>query len=279
MSARRKSLSIASLVSIVWMLAALPPIALAAPAPETPAEMVATYKTLADVILGAKETEANLVRSILAATNAHAEVELMRAKKAIEAKDTYTKGHCGRVAAYSLVLAKEAGYPDDGLETMEFGAFLHDIGKIGIRDAVLLKPGPLDDDEWKHMREHAAKGYDIAVQIEMLKPILPAVRNHHERWDGSGYPDGMVGADIPLVARIVAIADAYDAMATDRPYKKAMPLDECEAILKKTGGKMYDPELCEIFCREHLGALYREDYEAQPFEDGYLPAAGDGSGG
>jgi HD-GYP domain-containing protein (c-di-GMP phosphodiesterase class II) len=87
----------------------------------------------------------------------------------------------------------------------------------------------------------------------------------------------MVGADIPLVARIVAIADAYDAMATDRPYKKAMPLDECEAILKKTGGKMYDPELCEIFVREHLGALYREDYEAQPFEDGYLPAA-DGSG-
>jgi HD-GYP domain-containing protein (c-di-GMP phosphodiesterase class II) len=193
--------------------------------------------------------------------------------EAIEAKDPYTKGHCGRVAAYSLVLAKEAGYPEDGLETLEFGAFLHDIGKIGIRDAVLLKPGPLDDSEWLHMREHPVKGHDIASKIEMLHPIMPAVRNHHERWDGTGYPDGMVGDDIPLAARIVAIADAYDAMATDRPYKKALPLEECEAILRKTGGKMYDPQLCEVFVRHHLGALYRDDYEALPYEGGYDLAA------
>ena len=176
--------------------------------------------------------------------------------EAIEAKDPYTKGHCGRVAAYSLVLAKEAGYPGDGLETLEFGAFLHDIGKIGIRDAVLLKPGPLDDAEWQHMREHPVKGYDIAMNIAMLHPIMPAVRNHHERWDGSGYPDKMIGEDIPLVARIVAIADAYDAMATDRPYKKALPLDECEAVLRKTAGKMYDPELIDVFVSRHLGSLY-----------------------
>jgi HD-GYP domain-containing protein (c-di-GMP phosphodiesterase class II) len=176
--------------------------------------------------------------------------------EAIEAKDPYTKGHCGRVAAYSLVLAKEAGYPADGLETLEFGAFLHDIGKIGIRDSVLLKPGPLDDAEWQHMREHPVKGYDIAMNIAMLHPIMPAVRNHHERWDGSGYPDKMIGEDIPLVARIVAIADAYDAMATDRPYKAALPLDECEAVLRKTAGKMYDPELIEVFVGRHLGLLY-----------------------
>src|SRR5206468_6517505 len=116
--------------------------------------------------------------------------------EAIEAKDPYTKGHCGRVAAYSLVLAKEAGYPIDGLETLEFGAFLHDIGKIGIKDAVLLKAGPLDDAEWMHMREHPVKGYDIASKIEMLRPIMPAVRSHHERWDGSGYPDKMNAEDI-----------------------------------------------------------------------------------
>jgi HD-GYP domain-containing protein (c-di-GMP phosphodiesterase class II) len=133
---------------------------------------------------------------------------------------------------------------------------------------VLLKPGPLDDDEWIHMREHPVKGYEIAKNIEMLKPIMAAVRNHHERWDGSGYPDKMVGAEIPLAARLVAIADAYDAMATDRPYKKAMPLDECEAILRKTAGKMYDPELIEIFVSRHLGALYREEYDAQPYDDG-----------
>jgi HD-GYP domain-containing protein (c-di-GMP phosphodiesterase class II) len=184
--------------------------------------------------------------------------------EAIEAKDPYTKGHCGRVAAYALVLAKEAGYPADGLETLEFGAFLHDIGKIGIRDAVLLKPGPLDDAEWAHMREHPVKGYDIASKIEMLHPIMAAVRNHHERWDGSGYPDKLVGEDIPLVARIVAIADAYDAMATDRPYKASLPLEECEAILRRTAGKMYDPYLIDVFVSRHLGALYRDDYEAMP---------------
>jgi HD-GYP domain-containing protein (c-di-GMP phosphodiesterase class II) len=188
--------------------------------------------------------------------------------EAIEAKDPYTRGHCGRVAAYSLVLAKEAGYPEDGLETLEFGAFLHDIGKIGIRDAVLLKPGPLDDTEWQHMREHPVKGHDIASKIEMLRPIMPAVRSHHERWDGSGYPDKMIAESIPLVARIVAIADAFDAMATDRPYKKALPLDECEAVLRKTAGKMYDPELIEVFVSRHLGALYQEDYDDLPYEDG-----------
>ena len=167
--------------------------------------------------------------------------------EAIEAKDPYTKGHCGRVAAYALVLAREAGYPDDGLETLEFGAFLHDIGKIGIRDAVLLKPGPLDEAEWMHMREHPVKGYEIASKIEMLKPIMPAVRNHHERWDGSGYPDKMKDLEIPLSARIVAIADAYDAMATDRPTSRRCSLDECESILRKTAGKMYDPDLIEVF--------------------------------
>ena len=193
--------------------------------------------------------------------------------EAIEAKDPYTKGHCGRVAAYSLVLAKEAGYPLEGLETLEFGAFLHDIGKIGIRDSVLLKPGPLDDAEWVHMREHPVKGYDIASKIEMLHPIMPAVRNHHERWDGSGYPDKMKSDNIPLVARIVAIADAYDAMATDRPYKGALPLEECEAILGKTAGKMYDPDLIEVFVKRKLGTLYREDYEDLPYDDGHAASS------
>jgi HD-GYP domain-containing protein (c-di-GMP phosphodiesterase class II) len=171
--------------------------------------------------------------------------------EAIEAKDAYTKGHCGRVA----------GYPDDGLETLEFGSFLHDIGKIGVKDAVLLKPGPLDEDEWEHMRSHPVMGYEIASQIDMLRPIMPAVRNHHERWDGKGYPDGLVGQDIPLSARLVAIADAYDALATDRPYKTALPLEQCEALLRNNAGKMFDPDLVEMFCARHLGTLYRQDYE------------------
>lgn len=228
-------------------------------------------ETLLDVVVKERTKELEESYAKLKIANRQA---LFGLAEAIEAKDPYTKGHCGRVAAFSLVLAKEAGYPADGLETLEFGAFLHDIGKIGIRDSVLLKPGPLDDAEWVHMREHPVKGYDIASKIEMLHPIMPAVRNHHERWDGSGYPDKMVGDSIPISARIVAIADAYDAMATDRPYKTALPLEECEAILRKTAGKMYDPQLIEVFVGKHLGALYREDYEDMPYDDGYADAAG-----
>jgi HD-GYP domain-containing protein (c-di-GMP phosphodiesterase class II) len=228
-------------------------------------------ETLLDVVV--KERTKELEESYLKLKAANRQA-LFGLAEAIEAKDPYTKGHCGRVAAYSLVLAKEAGYPADGLETLEFGAFLHDIGKIGIRDAVLLKPGPLDEAEWAHMREHPVKGFDIASKIEMLHPIMAAVRNHHERWDGSGYPDKMIGADIPVAARIVAIADAFDAMATDRPYKQALPIEECEAVLKKTAGKMYDPELIEVFVSRHLGALYREEYADEPYDDGHAEIVG-----
>src|SRR5262245_65184574 len=117
------------------------------------------------------------------------------------------------------------------------------------------------------MREHPTKGYDIASKIAMLHPIMPAVRNHHERWDGSGYPDKMKDTGIPLAARIVAIADAYDAMSTDRPYKKALSLDECESILRKTAGKMYDPELIEVFVSKRLGGLYRSEYDDLSWDD------------
>jgi HD-GYP domain-containing protein (c-di-GMP phosphodiesterase class II) len=122
------------------------------------------------------------------------------------------------------------------------------------------------------MREHPLKGYEIASKIEMLKPIMSAVRNHHERWDGSGYPDKMTSDEIPVAARIVAIADAFDAMATDRPYKKALPLEECEAVLRKTAGKMYDPDLIEVFVSKHLGELYREDYADEAYDDGHFDA-------
>jgi putative nucleotidyltransferase with HDIG domain len=221
-------------------------------------------ETLLDVVV--KERTKELEESYLKLKAANRQA-LFGLAEAIEARDPYTKGHCGRVAAYSLVLAKEAGYPDEGLETLEFGAFLHDIGKIGIRDSVLFKPGPLDPPEWEHMREHPVKGYEIASKIEMLKPIMSAVRNHHERWDGTGYPDKLVSDQIPMAARIVAIADAYDAMATDRPYKKALPADECDAMLRKASGKMYDPELIEIFVSKQLGSLFRDEFEGIPLDD------------
>jgi putative nucleotidyltransferase with HDIG domain len=214
--------------------------------------------TLLDVVV--KERTKELEDSYLKLKEANRQA-LFGLAEAIEAKDPYTKGHCGRVAAYALVLAKEAGYPDDGLETLEFGAFLHDIGKIGIRDAVLLKPGPLDEPEWIHMREHPVKGYEIARKVDMLQPIMGAVRNHHERWDGTGYPDRMKAAQIPLAARLVAVADAYDAMATERPYKAALPLAECERLLRKNSGIMFDPELIELFIDRKVGELYQETAE------------------
>jgi HD-GYP domain-containing protein (c-di-GMP phosphodiesterase class II) len=213
---------------------------------------------LLDVVVRERTKELEESYLKLKAANRQA---LLGLAEAIEAKDAYTKGHCGRVAGYSIALAQEAGYPEAELEALEFAAFLHDIGKIGVRDAVLLKPGPLNDEEWAHMRLHPVKGDEIASKIEMLRPIMPAVRNHHERWDGQGYPDGMKGEDIPLPARIVAIADAYDAMSTERPYKPALPVEECEALLRKNAGKMYDPELIEIFVSRRLGALFRYEYE------------------
>lgn len=219
--------------------------------------------TLLDVVV--KERTKELEDSYLRLKEAHRQA-LFGLAEAIEAKDPYTKGHCGRVAAFALVLAKEAGYPEDGLETLEFGSFLHDIGKIGIRDSVLLKPGPLDDAEWVHMREHPVKGFEIARRIEILHPIMPAVRNHHERWDGTGYPDRMKGSDIPLAARIVAIADAYDAMATDRPYKAGLPLHECERLLRKNSGTMFDPDLIELFIARRIGAIYDDDGSTDDLE-------------
>jgi putative two-component system response regulator len=226
-------------------------------------ERLRLRETLLDVVVKERTKELEESYEKLKRANRQA---LFGLAEAIEAKDPYTKGHCGRVASYSLVLARESGYPEAGLETLEFGAFLHDIGKIGIRDSVLLKPAALDEQEWAHMREHPVKGDEIASKIEMLQPIMPAVRNHHERWDGSGYPDKMKGSKIPLVARIVAIADAFDAMSTERPYKAAIPIDECERLLRAQAGKMYDPDLIDVFVTKRLGLLFREEDEDPPTE-------------
>jgi response regulator RpfG family c-di-GMP phosphodiesterase len=199
---------------------------------------------LLDVVVKERTRELELAYDSLKAAARQA---LLGFAEAIEAKDPYTKGHCGRTAVYATALGREARLGAEEMEILEFGAFLHDIGKIGVKDAVLLKPGALDDDEWKHMKVHPIVGYQIAVQLDMLKPMIACIRNHHERWDGSGYPDRMKGEDIPLVARIVCLADAYDAMATDRPYKRAIPIDECKKILKRQAGPQFDPDLVELF--------------------------------
>lgn len=172
---------------------------------------------------------------------------LLGLAEAIEAKDPYTKGHCGRTAVFAMALGREAKLSESDLEQLEIGSFLHDIGKIGVRDAVLTKPQALDETEWTHMRIHPLVGAQIASQLDMLRPVVPCIRNHHERWGGGGYPDNLSGEDIPLIARIVCLADAYDAMATDRPYKASIPIEECKIILRRQAGPQFDPELVELF--------------------------------
>ncbi len=199
---------------------------------------------LLDVVVKERTRELQIAYESLKSSSRQA---LLGLAEAIEAKDPYTKGHCGRTAVYAMALGKEARLSETDLEVLEFGAFLHDIGKIGIKDAVLLKPGALDDDEWKHMKIHPVVGFQIADQLDMLKPMIPCIRSHHERWDGTGYPDKIKGEDIPLLARIVCLADAYDAMATDRPYKRAIPMDECKKILTRQAGPQFDPSLVDLF--------------------------------
>jgi putative nucleotidyltransferase with HDIG domain len=216
-------------------------------------ERLRKREKLLDTVVRERTKELETAYLKLKAANRQA---LLGLAEAIEAKDPYTKGHCGRVAAYAMALARECHYPEEELEALEFAAFLHDIGKIGVRDAVLLKPGPLDEEEWKHMRIHPEVGFEIASKIDMLKPTMAAIRNHHERWDGNGYPDGLAAEIIPLSARVVCLADAFDAMASDRPYKRALTLDECVDNLRRARGVQFDPQLVDLFVERRIGELF-----------------------
>jgi putative nucleotidyltransferase with HDIG domain len=199
---------------------------------------------LLDVVVKERTRELQVAYENLKAASRQA---LLGLAEAIEAKDPYTKGHCGRTAVFAMALGREAGLTESDLELLEMGSFLHDIGKIGVRDAVLTKPAALDESEWTHMRIHPLVGAQIASQLDMLRPIVPCIRNHHEKWQGGGYPDNLAGENIPLIARVVCLADAYDAMATDRPYKSAIPIDECKAILRRLAGSQFDPQLVDLF--------------------------------
>jgi putative two-component system response regulator len=150
---------------------------------------------------------------------------------AVEARDQETAGHCDRLAAQSVELGRRLGMDDDGLVALRRGGYLHDIGKIGVPDAVLLKPGRLNDDEWVQMKRHVDIGVEILGPLKSLRPVLPIIRHHHERWDGSGYPDGLVGEEIPLIARIFQVVDVWDALTNDRCYRKALSAERALGII------------------------------------------------
>lgn len=168
---------------------------------------------------------------------------------AVDAKDHYTKGHSERVTAYAVRLARHVGMSQEETETIQLSAILHDIGKIGVPEGILNKPGPLTDEELMLVREHPVRGREIvaAIKSPVIPHVLEGVLHHHERWDGSGYPDGLAGLDIPLVGRILALADAFDAMTTDRPYREAYPAEYAVSLVGEGAGSQFDPELAGKF--------------------------------
>lgn len=172
--------------------------------------------------------------------------------RALDLRDKETEGHTERVTELTLNLAREFGIPESEMINIRRGALLHDIGKMGIPDNILLKPGPLTDDEWTIMRKHPQYAHDLIAPIDYLKPALDIPLYHHERWDGSGYPFGLKGKDIPLIARIFAVIDIWDALCSDRPYRKAWPKQKALAYLREQAGKQLDPNLVDIFIEKLL---------------------------
>ncbi|VTR94601.1 metal dependent phosphohydrolase : Uncharacterized protein (Fragment) OS=uncultured bacterium GN=ACD_39C00098G0005 PE=4 SV=1: FHA: GAF_3: HD [Gemmata massiliana] len=169
--------------------------------------------------------------------------------QAVEMRDEYTGNHTQRVTTYALMLAEEMGLPEDERRQLQVATLLHDIGKIAIDDQVLRKPGRLSDHEFATMKTHVLRGTEIVQMIPGLAWALPVVRGHHERWDGRGYPDGLKGEAIPLSARVVAVADAFDAMTSDRPYRAGMPAARAFAELQAGSGTHFDPQCVEAFVR------------------------------
>jgi response regulator RpfG family c-di-GMP phosphodiesterase len=175
--------------------------------------------------------------------------------EAIDAKDPYTRGHSDRVTRMSLKIAFQFGFAEDRLESLEYGAFLHDIGKIGIKDEVLQKPGALNSEEYQYIQEHPLIGVKIIEGLDFFKDKIPMIRHHHEHYDGSGYPDGLLGEAIPLEARIIAVPDAFDAMTSARPHRGMMPLQDVLMELEKCKGTQFDPKILEIFLHEKIYKL------------------------
>jgi len=220
--------------------------------------------------------EASLLSSVAAILGIHCgNIELYRQQaelladvvralvSAIDAKDPYTCGHSDRVARVSVRLAEELGMDAEMLNTIYLCGLLHDIGKIGIDDNVLRKPGKLTDAEFEHIKQHPELGYRILQGLRKLDKVLPAVLHHHENWDGTGYPHGLAGTEIPLAARIVAVADAFDAMGSDRPYRKGMPDEKLDSILRGGAGSQWDARLIGAFfrAREDVREISRRERE------------------
>jgi putative nucleotidyltransferase with HDIG domain len=187
---------------------------------------------------------------------------------AIDAKDPYTRGHSERVARYSSLVAREMGLSSEDVRRVRLSALLHDVGKIGIDDRILRKPTALTEEEFEIMKSHPVKGAAIMEAIPQLRDVIPGMKHHHERWEGGGYPEGLRGEDIPLQARIVSVADTFDAMTTTRPYQRAMDIRFVFQRLRDLAGNRFDPSVVEALIQSYekgeLVPIAREEAPAEP---------------
>jgi putative two-component system response regulator len=180
--------------------------------------------------------------------------------QAVEQRDRHTAGHCERLAFVAVALGVMMGLERASLLALYRGGYLHDIGKVGIPDSILFKPGKLTAEEWVVMRTHTTRGEDICRHLKSLEPVVPIIRNHHERLDGSGYPDGLSGEQIPLLARVLQIADIFDALTSPRAYKPAYPATRALQILQdETERGWRDPQIMKLFFRLHHDVLSNGD--------------------
>ncbi|HEU4964213.1 MAG TPA: HD-GYP domain-containing protein [Bacilli bacterium] len=187
--------------------------------------------------------------------------------RAVAAKDNETNGHSRRVVQYSLLIGRRMELEADTLQQLEWGALLHDIGKIAVPDAVLQKSGPLSDEEWGMMKQHPQIGYQMVQDLDFLDSGLDVVLYHHERFDGGGYPQRLQGESVPLLARIFAIADTFDAITSDRPYRKAQSAEHAREEIRRHVGRQFCPRCVEAFFAipiEELEAVKRESQAAEP---------------
>ncbi len=172
---------------------------------------------------------------------------IMELARSVEEKDSETEGHCHRLERLAILTGDRIGLTGDQLITLSYAAYLHDVGKVNVPDEILTKPAPLTEEEWEEMRKHPDYGAEMLKGKEFMQGAAEVVRAHHERYDGTGYPRGLKGEEIPIEARIISVVDAYDAMISDRPYRKALSKEEAIEELKKNAGTQFDPRVVHAF--------------------------------
>jgi len=203
----------------------------------------------------------NAIYETLAGTEtSEAERIFIALSQAVEQRDLHTASHCQRLAFLGVAMGMVSGLERKHLLILYQGGYMHDIGKVGIPDSILFKPGKLNAKEWEVMRTHTTRGVEICRHVKSLAPVVPIIRHHHERWDGSGYPDGLVGEEIPLLARLLQIGDIYDALTSPRPYKDAIsPARALKIIHEETARGWRDPQIVELFLRLHTDVISKTD--------------------